>query len=197
MEVNELWLSADDLAKLSKRGLRMPGSVRGCRNVAKREKWPSKEVQGRGGKGGILTLYRPPDSMLAAIAALGNGPPPPAVVEIAAYPKSTSAPPALSGGDDTTRLTLENQTEPAHNSARARSIYKHAAKTPDDLSPDWLMLEVLLRVAEYKLQEPMTIDLADKIERVVIAWTPVAADRPDLAARLDRLRAAVALLRPN
>lgn len=86
MDMTGQWLSAKDLAALNLRGLRIPGSERGCRNLAKREKWPSREVQGKGGKGGVKTLYRPPDPMLAAIAALALG-----ESEVASYPKSTSA----------------------------------------------------------------------------------------------------------
>lgn len=77
MEVGGQWFSAEDLAKVGARGvLGIPGTARGCRDKAQREKWPAKQVQGKGGKGGVLTLYQPPAQVLAAIDAAGDLPPP-------------------------------------------------------------------------------------------------------------------------
>ena len=59
------------------------------------------------------------------------------------------------------------------------------------------MLEVVLRVCEVKLTEPMTKDIADKIGQLASAWSPIAEGRPDLATRLERVRTAAALLRPG
>ncbi|MDD5176800.1 MAG: hypothetical protein PHQ05_10300 [Sterolibacterium sp.] len=166
MEMNSGWFSAAELASLKALGLiGVPGTERGCTIKAKRENWPSKAIQGKGGKGGVKTLYRPPDTVLAAIATLDKIP---------------------------SKSTAHTVEQPSTLLA-----YAEAAKSTEDLSPDLSMLEVLLRVAEYKIKEPMTVDLADKIERVVVAWMPVATGRPDLAARLDRLQTAVALLRPD
>ncbi|THF65868.1 hypothetical protein E6C76_10035 [Pseudothauera nasutitermitis] len=73
MEV-ELWLSAEDMAQLSARGIPgLPGTARGCRDKAQREGWPSRQVQGRGGPGGIKTLFRPPPAIAAAVNALPSG----------------------------------------------------------------------------------------------------------------------------
>lgn len=77
METGGQWFSAEDLAKVGARGvLGIPGTARGCRDKAQREKWPAKQVQGKGGKGGVLTLYQPPAQVLAAIDAIGDLPPP-------------------------------------------------------------------------------------------------------------------------
>ena len=79
---------------------------------------------------------------------------------------------------------------------RAQAEYG-AAGAADDLSPDWSMLEVVLRAAEHKLKEPMTAEVADKILDLARAWTRHAEGRPDLLDRLDRVRTAAALLRPD
>jgi phage repressor protein C with HTH and peptisase S24 domain len=77
MEAGGQWFSAEDLAKVGARGvLGIPGTARGCRDKAQREGWPAKQVQGKGGKGGVLTLYQPPAQVLAAIDAVGDLPPP-------------------------------------------------------------------------------------------------------------------------
>lgn len=70
----ELWLSAEEMAQWSARGVPgLPGTARGSRDKAQREGWPAKQVQGKGGPGGLKTLYRPPASILAAIRALDPG----------------------------------------------------------------------------------------------------------------------------
>lgn len=99
------WFSAKELAALNPRGLRIPGSERGCRNLAKREGWPSREVQGKGGRGGVLTLYRPPDALLAQIAALDEGVS--IGSSIAEYETSASSDPLVSGN---ARLSLESSS---------------------------------------------------------------------------------------
>jgi phage repressor protein C with HTH and peptisase S24 domain len=77
MEAGGQWFSAEDLAKVGARGvLGIPGTARGCRDKAQREGWPAKQVQGKGGKGGVLTLYQPPAQVLAAIDAVVDLPPP-------------------------------------------------------------------------------------------------------------------------
>lgn len=63
-----LWFSADDLAKLSQHlVIKIPTSSRQCRARAKREKWLSREVHGRGGPRGKKTEFIPPDDILAEI----------------------------------------------------------------------------------------------------------------------------------
>lgn len=81
------WLSAADLAEYGKRA-GLPGSARGCTKKAQRENWPAKQVRGKGGKGGLKTLYRPPATVLAAIDALGAP----------VAPKSAPTPAARRGG---------------------------------------------------------------------------------------------------
>lgn len=51
----------------------MPGSAKGCRNVARRKGWPVKKVPAKGGKNGEKEVWQPPLSVLAAIAKLGDG----------------------------------------------------------------------------------------------------------------------------
>ena len=72
-EHDDLWLSAEDLAEYGKRA-GLPGTARGCTKKAQREQWPSRQIQGKGGKGGIKTLYQPPTALAAAIASLGGLP---------------------------------------------------------------------------------------------------------------------------
>ncbi len=64
----KLWFSADDLAKLSQYlVIKIPTSSRQCRARAKREKWLSREVHGKGGPRGKKTEFIPPDDILAEI----------------------------------------------------------------------------------------------------------------------------------
>lgn len=70
-EHDDVWLSAEDLAEYGKRA-GLPGTPRGCTKKAQREQWPSRQVQGKGGKGGIKTLYQPPTALLAAINVVGE-----------------------------------------------------------------------------------------------------------------------------
>lgn len=70
-EHDDVWLSAEDLAEYGKRA-GLPGTPRGCTKKAQREQWPSRQVQGKGGKGGIKTLYQPPTALLAAINSVGE-----------------------------------------------------------------------------------------------------------------------------
>ncbi len=65
-----LWFSADDLAKLSQHlVIKIPTSSRQCRARAKREKWLSREVHGKGGPRGKKTEFIPPDDILVEIQA--------------------------------------------------------------------------------------------------------------------------------
>ena len=90
------------------------------------------------------------------------------------------------------KLTAQVVEQPS-----ALPAYVGATKSAEDFSPDWSMLEVVLRVCEVKLTEPMTKDIADKIGQLASAWSPIAEGRPDLATRLERVRTAAALLRPG
>lgn len=62
-------------------------------------------------------------------------------------------------------------------------------------APDYALLETLIRFAEGRLTRNITPTLLDKVDQVVEVWSPVAAGRPDLAARLARIKASVDLLR--
>lgn len=64
------WYSAHDLAKLGKQLIGgLPTSAPGCTGRAKSENWESREVKGKGGKGGKRTEYKPPQAVLNAIKA--------------------------------------------------------------------------------------------------------------------------------
>lgn len=114
--MTDRWFAAKELAALNPRGLRIPGSERGCRNLAKREGWPSREVQGKGGRGGVLTLYRPPDALLAQIAALDDGPSAGSV--IAEYETPSSADPLTTGSGEIPKFLLKGQATPDDSFAR-------------------------------------------------------------------------------
>lgn len=105
--MSEQWFSAEDLAKLGQRGLRMPTSARGCRNVVQREQWPSRTVQGKGGKGGLKTVYQPPTSVMAAIAALGGGAQPEARDD-APYSLAGNSTAMATGDGEASRFRLEH-----------------------------------------------------------------------------------------
>jgi len=63
-----VWFSADELAKLSPHLVtRIPVSPRQCRERAKREKWLSREVPGKGGPRGKKTEFLPPENILSEI----------------------------------------------------------------------------------------------------------------------------------
>lgn len=63
-----VWFSADELAKLSPHLVtRIPVSPRQCRERAKREKWLSREVAGKGGPRGKKTEFLPPENILSEI----------------------------------------------------------------------------------------------------------------------------------
>lgn len=102
-------------------------------------------------------------------------------------------PQAIQALIETRQGAAQPQRPDATPQQRAAAADVPAAPPP---SQDWSLLETILRAAEQRLQEPMTADLADKIDRVVAAWSPIADGRPDLAARLARIKAAADLLRP-
>jgi len=68
MGIKQLF-SASELALLSQHlVVRLPNSIRGCRDKAKRESWPSRQVNGKGGPNGILNEYLPPPELAEAIS---------------------------------------------------------------------------------------------------------------------------------
>ena len=55
------WFSAADLARLGQEHVAsLPRSERGALRRAKQNSWESKVVHGKGGKGGVKTVFRPP-----------------------------------------------------------------------------------------------------------------------------------------
>ena len=82
-------------------------------------------------------------------------------------------------------------------SAAIQAATPQIGSAPTATDADLEMLEVVLRVCEQKLTEPRTIEVADKIDRLVGAWGPLADGRPDLSARLNRVTTAAAILRPD
>ena len=64
-------------------------------------------------------------------------------------------------------------------------------------SHDLSVLEAALRAAEGRLKGPLTLEVADNIDHLVTAWRSVATGSPELAERLERIRTAAALLRPE
>lgn len=62
------WFSAGDLALLGAQFVAgIPTTMRGAGQMAQRLAWVSREVKGKGGKGGIRTEYQPPAEVLALI----------------------------------------------------------------------------------------------------------------------------------
>ena len=139
METSERWFSAEDLAKVGARGvLGIPGTARGCRDKAQRERWPAKQVQGKGGKGGVLTLYQPPAQVLAAIDAVGDLPPPsPAQEKRTPVPAPHRVDQPLAGY---VAIPLYNGVRAA---AGGGAIVEH--ETPDDalvFKEEWVRIEL-------------------------------------------------------
>lgn len=137
----------------------------------------------------INTGSKPPFDRASAIAAAGG---------VSVDWLISGRPPKFKPSDSAALRVENTVTEyaavPRYD--RAQAEYGAAGST-DDLSPDWSMLEVVLRAAEHKLKEPMTVEVADKILDLARAWTRHAEGRPDLLDRLDRVRTAAALLRPD
>ena len=76
-DVFKSWFSASELAELAQHlTVKLPRTERQCRGRAKREGWMSREVKGKGGKGGIKHEYEPPSHILAAIHAFLKDHPP-------------------------------------------------------------------------------------------------------------------------
>jgi len=66
----EIWLSAEKLSMLGASLVaRLPKSPSGCMRKAKKDGWVARESIGKGGPGGILTEYMPPEPELSAIQA--------------------------------------------------------------------------------------------------------------------------------
>ncbi len=65
---DKIWFSAKEIEMLGIASIaRLPASERGATQKAQREKWSSRTVQGKGGKGGLKTEYQPPKPILDLI----------------------------------------------------------------------------------------------------------------------------------
>lgn len=162
---SELWATARKLAEI------LPGekTERAWLDHAKRENWVIRKAEPRG-RGRGATEFLVPTEVRALIAARRHTTP----AEIAGQP--------VPGVEK----ALEALANP-----RAYVAYDSAG----DGDQNWALLEVLLRFAERRLTHDVTVALLDRIDQVVAAWSPVAAGRPDLAARLARVKSSVDLLR--
>lgn len=60
---------------------------------------------------------------------------------------------------------------------------------------DWSMLEALLRICEDRLGREVSPETLDKIADIVKSWESATDLRQDLVARMERVKAGVALLR--
>lgn len=59
------WFSAAELEEFGKEGVAdLPRSSPGCTLRATNEEWESREVKGKGGRGGVKTEYKPPLDIL-------------------------------------------------------------------------------------------------------------------------------------
>ena len=74
-KASELWFSAAELARFGKNSVaRLPGTSVGCKERATREAWPTRKVKGKGGPGGVKTVYQPPTAVLKAIGIYLSSP---------------------------------------------------------------------------------------------------------------------------
>lgn len=65
---DKYWFSAAEIAALANAGAaKMPATERGALRHAKENHWESKVVPGKGGKGGMKTVFMPPDHLLKKI----------------------------------------------------------------------------------------------------------------------------------
>lgn len=101
-------------------------------------------------------------------------------------------PPEIQALINTRQMTLATTGLSPEN--RSGSQTPAPSALPDPTDEDRLqMLQVVLRVAESKLKEPLTIDVARKMVDLVAAWAPCATGHQNLQDRLERLRTAAAL----
>jgi hypothetical protein len=213
---SELWVTARKLAEM------LPGekTERAWLDQAKRENWDSRKVE-PGGRGRGATEFLPPPHIQAQIRqrllgnefirfrqsfAAGESHTTAKMMFLEEYNNHSGAVGHILGID---RISLEDfdavpqppaMTPPIqYHQAPSMAANPHeqrATEPPVYVAPDWDLLEALIRVAEYKLKGVVTTELAAQIDQVMVAWRPVADERPDLAARLDRIKAAADLLRP-
>lgn len=65
---DKIWFSASEIKKLGAASIaRLPSSERGARQRMQREKWLSRTVPGKGGRGGLKTEFQPPVEILKTI----------------------------------------------------------------------------------------------------------------------------------
>lgn len=164
-EHNNVWLSAEDLAEYGKRA-GLPGTPRGCTKKAQREQWPSRQVQGKGGKGGIKTLYQPPVALLAAINTVG---------------KPSQAAPAKIKPTPVQAPHRVGQPAPPSHLPSAQE-----AATP---ALDLHTLQTVIAMLEEELERKRAhLDPARKAEVISLLYDEAAAEREEDARRSKVLR---------
>ena len=72
-ELEGAWFSAEELAAYAADVPGIPSTSRGCHIKARRDGWPARTVQGKGGRDGKKTLYQPPEALMRAIHMVNGG----------------------------------------------------------------------------------------------------------------------------
>lgn len=152
-----------------------PTSARAWYSRVEKEGWEYREVVGRG-PGGIRREYQPPPEVMALIKRRLNGELPPAEERNV----------ARDGGAQPQQVRRQQPAEPRDPVL--------ALLDPTD-EERLQMLAIVLKVAEHKLKEPITADLADKLLQLEAAWRPFAENHPEYLVRLEALRTAAELFK--
>jgi len=181
----ETWFSSNELSLLGEKFVAgLPSSMRGCTRRAQRENWVSRQVKGSGGPGGVRTEYQPPVDVLVPIIDF-----------------LSANPDFFSKSKSRSRADLAKRSKELFGDAPRRLLWEqavYAAKENDALlapSPEgrMLMLQMVVRVSEMKLQSPPAPDVAQKIVDLAEAWLPYCEQHPEMKQRLLALKASAAL----
>lgn len=173
-EHDTVWLSAEDLADYGKRA-GLPSTPRGCTLKAQREHWPWRQVQGKGGKGGVKTLYQPPAQVLAEINAVGEYP----------LPEPTKAKRLAESPPHRVEQPLAGYVViPLYNGVRAAAgggaLVEH--ETPDDalvFKEQWVRIELGARPQDLYLIRVAGDSMAPTLESGDVILVDRRAQRPD------------------
>jgi len=144
----------------------------------------SRQVKGSGGPGGVRTEYQPPVDVLVPIIDF-----------------LSANPDFFSKSKSRSRADLAKRSKELFGDAPRRLLWEqavYAAKENDALlapSPEgrMLMLQMVVRVSEMKLQSPPAPDVAQKIVDLAEAWLPYCEQHPEMKQRLLALKASAAL----
>lgn len=181
----EIWFSASELSLLGERFVAgLPTTMRGCTRHAQAKGWASRQVNGRGGPGGVRTEYQPPVEVLVPIMDF-----------LAANPDFFAKSKTRTNAD-LVKVSKEAFGDAPHRIRQVHAAY--AVKERDALlepAPEgrMLMLQMVVRVSEMKLQEPPAPDVAQKIMVLADAWLPYCEQHPEMRQRLVALKATAAL----